>query len=191
VYEFPDGYNFVSLCLESTYNVVSIYLKPTLNKCPLDSAAKRTSCGRKDLKPTLKETVEMVQYWLDRARITDGPTDVTVVPVSFVVANSYQDNQLKRLVAPEDEIIVLDMIEEAKNDWVFELKSGDVLPVQIIASIQATMDASKFDGMMFPVVYRGNPVLEKRFYKRSGGDNVQQANMPIFNLNPPPVVSEV
>ena len=131
----------------------------------------------------------MVQYWLDRARITDGPTDVTVVPVSFVVANSYQDNQLKRLVAPEDEIIVLDMIEEAKNDWVFELKSGDVLPVQIIASIQATMDASKFDGMMFPVVYRGNPVLEKRFYKRSGGDNVQQANMPIFNLNPPPVES--
>jgi hypothetical protein len=133
----------------------------------------------------------MVQYWLDRARITDDPTDVTVVPVSFVVANSYQDNQLKRLVAPEDEIIVLDMIEEAKNDWVFELKSGDVLPVQIIASIQATMDASKFDGMMFPVVYRGSPVLEKRFYKRSGGDNVQQANMPIFNLNPPPVVSEV
>jgi hypothetical protein len=131
----------------------------------------------------------MVQYWLDRARITDGPTDVTVVPVSFVVANSYQDNQLKRLVAPEDEIIVLDMIEEAKNDWVFELKSGDVLPVQIIASIQATMDASKFDGMMFPVVYRGSPVLEKRFYKRSGGDNVQQANMPIFNLNPPPVES--
>jgi len=131
----------------------------------------------------------MVQYWIDRVRVTDGPTDITVVPVSFVVANSYQDNQLKRLVAPEDEIIVLDMIEEAKNDWVFELKSGDVLPVQIIASIQATMDASKFDGMMFPVVYRGSPVLEKRFYKRSGGENVQQANMPIFNLNPPPVES--
>jgi len=133
----------------------------------------------------------MLQYWLDRARIKDGPTDITVVPVSFVVANSYQHDQLKRLVAPEDEIIVLDMIEEAKNDWVFELKSGDVLPVQIIASIQATLDASKFDGMMFPVVYRGSPVLEKRFYKRSGGENVQQANMPIFNLNPPPVVSEV
>jgi hypothetical protein len=166
VYEFPEGYNFVSLCLESTYNVVSIYIKPTL-----------------------KEIVEMVQYWIDRVRVTDGPTDITVVPVSFVVANSYQDNQLKRLVAPEDEIIVLDMIEEAKNDWVFELKSGDVLPVQIIASIQATMDASKFDGMMFPVVYRGSPVLEKRFYKRSGGENVQQANMPIFNLNPPPVES--
>ena len=133
----------------------------------------------------------MLQYWLDRARIKDGPTDITVVPVSFVVANSYQHDQLKRLVASEDEIIVLDMIEEAKNDWVFELKSGDVLPVQIIASIQATLDASKFDGMMFPVVYRGSPVLEKRFYKRSGGENVQQANMPIFNLNPPPVVSEV
>jgi len=135
--------------------------------------------------------IGMLQYWLDRARIKDGPTDITVVPVSFVVANSYQHDQLKRLVAPEDEIIVLDMIEEAKNDWVFELKSGDVLPVQIIASIQATLDASKFDGMMFPVVYRGSPVLEKRFYKRSGGENVQQANMPIFNLNPPPVVSEV
>jgi len=133
----------------------------------------------------------MVQYWLDRARINEGPTDITVVPVSFVVSNSYQDNQLKRLVAPEDEIIVLDMIDEAKNDWIFELKSGDVLPVQIIASIQATLDASKFDGMMFPVVYRGNPVFEKRFYKRSSSENVQQANMPIFNLNPPPVVSEV
>ena len=131
----------------------------------------------------------MVQYWLDRVRIKDGPTDVTVVPVSFVVANAYQHDQLNRLVAPEDEIV--DMVEVAKNDWVFELKPGDVLPVQIIASIQATMDASKFDGMMFPVVYRGSPVLEKRFYKRSSSENVQQANMPIFNLNPPPVVSEV
>ena len=133
----------------------------------------------------------MVQYWIDRVRVTDGPTDITVVPVSFVVANSYQDNQLKRLVAPEDEIIVLDMIDEAKNDWIFELKSGDVLPVQIIASIQATLDASKFDGMMFPVVYRGSPVLEKRFYKRSSSENVQQASMPIFNLNPPPAESSV
>jgi hypothetical protein len=168
VYEFPDGYRLTSLCLESTYNVVSIYLKPTL-----------------------KEKVEMVQYWIDRVRVTDGPTDITVVPVSFVVANSYQDNQLKRLVAPEDEIIVLDMIDEAKNDWIFELKSGDVLPVQIIASIQATLDASKFDGMMFPVVYRGSPVLEKRFYKRSSSENVQQASMPIFNLNPPPAESSV
>jgi hypothetical protein len=81
--------------------------------------------------------------------------------------------------------------EVAKNDWVFELKPGDVLPVQIIASIQATLDASKFDGMMFPVVYRGNPILEKRFYKRSSSENIQQSSMPIFNLNPPPVVSEV
>jgi hypothetical protein len=135
--------------------------------------------------------IGMLQYWIDRVRVNGGPTDVTVVPVSFVVANSYQDNQLKRLVAPEDEIIVLDMIDEAKNDWIFELKSGDVLPVQIIASIQATMDASKFDAMMFPVVYRGSPVLEKRFYKRSSSENVQQANMPIFNLNPPPAESSV
>jgi len=131
----------------------------------------------------------MVQYWLDRARIKDGPTDVTVVPVSFVVSNAYQHDQLNRLVAPEDEIV--DMIEVAKNDWVFEIKNGDIFPVQIIASIQATLDASKFDAMMFPVVYRGSPVLEKRFYKRSSSENVQQANMPIFSLNPPPVVSEV
>ena len=130
-----------------------------------------------------------LQYWLDRVRVKDGPTDVTVVPVSFVVANAYQHDQLNRLVAPEDEII--DMIEVAKNDWVFEIKPGDVLPVQIIASIQATLDASKFDAMMFPVVYRGNPVLEKRFYKRSGSENIQQSSMPIFNLNPPTVVSEV
>ena len=129
----------------------------------------------------------MVQYWLDRARINEGPTDVTVVPVSFVTTE--HADQLKSIVAPEDEIV--DGEEAAKNDWVFELKSGDVLPVQIIASIQATMDASNFDGMMFPVVYRGSPVLEKRFYKRSGGENIQQASMPIFNLNTPPVVSEV
>ena len=129
----------------------------------------------------------MLQYWIDRVRVNGGPTDVTVVPVSFIVANSYQYDQLKRLVAPEDEIIVLDMIEEAKNDWIFEIKSGDVLPVQIIASIQTTLDNSKFDGMMFPVVYRGSPLLEKRFYKRSGGENIQQSSMPIFNLNPVPV----
>jgi hypothetical protein len=164
VYEFPDGYSFVSLCLESTYNVVSIYIKQRL-----------------------KEMVGMVQYWLDRARIKDGPTDVTVVPVSFVTTEL--TDQLKRIVAPEDEIV--DGEEAAKNDWVFELKPGDVFPVQIIASIQATLDASKFDGMMFPVVYRGSPVLEKRFYKRSGSENVQQANMPIFNLNPPPAESSV
>lgn len=131
----------------------------------------------------------MVHYWLDRARINDGPTDVTVVPVSFVVANAYQHDQLNRLVAPEDEIV--DMVDVVRNDWVFELKPGDVLPVQVIASIQSTLDASKFDAMMFPVVYRGNPVLEKRFYKRSGGENVQQASMPIFNLNPPSVESSV
>jgi hypothetical protein len=132
--------------------------------------------------------VGMVQYWLDRARVKDGPTDVTVVPVSFVTTELA--DQLKRIVAPEDEIV--DGEEAAKNDWVFELKPGDVMPVQIIASIQATLDASKFDGMMFPVVYRGVPVFEKRFYKKNGPhENIQQANMPIFNLNPPPAESSV
>jgi hypothetical protein len=53
----------------------------------------------------------MVHYWLDRARINEGPTDVTVVPVSFVTANAYQHDQLNRLVAPEDEVI--DMVEVA------------------------------------------------------------------------------
>jgi hypothetical protein len=125
----------------------------------------------------------MAQYWIDRVRIHEGPTDVTVVPVSFVVANEYQHDQLNRLVAPEDEIV--DGEEVVTKDWVFVLKPGDVLPVQIIASIQTTLDNSKFDAMMFPVVYRGFPVYEKRFYKRTGGDNVQQANMPIFNLNKP------
>ena len=133
--------------------------------------------------------MSQLQYWIDRARVNGGPTDVTVVPVSFVTANAYQHDQLNRLVAPEDEIV--DIIDVAKNDWVFELKPGDVFPVQIIASIQATLDASKFDGMMFPVVYRGSPILEKRFYKRSSSENVQQANMPIFNLNPPPAESSV
>jgi hypothetical protein len=134
--------------------------------------------------------VGMVQYWLDRARVKDGPTDITVVPVSFVTANLVQHDQLNRLVAPEDEIV--DGEEVASKGWIFVLKPGDVLPVQIIASIQATLDASKFDGMMFPVVYRGVPVFEKRFYKKNGPhENVQQANMPIFNLNPPPAESSV
>jgi hypothetical protein len=126
----------------------------------------------------------MVQYWLDRVRVNEGPTDVAVVPVSFVVANAFQHDQMNRLVAPEDEIV--DGEEVATKDWVFVLKPGDVLPVQIIASIQTTLDNSKFDGMLFPVVYRGFPVFEKRFYKRTGGENAQQANMPIFNLNRPP-----
>jgi hypothetical protein len=151
----------------------------------MDSATKRPH--HLDLKPTLKEMVGMVQYWLDRVRVNNGPTDVTVVPVSFVTTE--HADQLKRLIAPEDEIV--DGEEAAKNEWVFELKPGDVFPVQIIASIQSTLDASKFDGMMFPVVYRGSPVFEKRFYKRSGSENVQQANMPIFNLNHPTAVSTV
>jgi hypothetical protein len=131
----------------------------------------------------------MLQYWIDRVRVNGGPTDVTVVPVSFLTTEAFTD-QLSSIIAPEDEIVYYGT-GEPKNDWVFEIKNGDILPVQIIASIQATMDASKFDGMMFPVVYRGSPVLEKRFYKRSSSENVQQANMPIFSLNPPPVVSEV
>jgi hypothetical protein len=111
-----------------------------------------------------------MQYWIDRVRIHEGPTDVTVVPVSFVTANLIHHDQLNRLVAPEDQIVDI-----------------DVLPVQIIASIQTTLENSKFDAMMFPVVYRGFPVFEKRFYKKNGsGENVQQANMPIFNLNRPP-----
>jgi hypothetical protein len=126
----------------------------------------------------------MAQYWIDRVRVNGGPTDVTVVPISFVVANAYQHDQLNRLVAPEDEIV--DGEEVATKDWVFVLKPGDVLPVQIIASIQTTLDNSKFDGMMFPVVYRGFPVSEKRFYKRTGGENVGHAKMLIFNLNRPP-----
>ena len=129
----------------------------------------------------------MLQYWLDRARITGGPSDVDVVPVSFVTTEL--TDQLKRIVAPEDEIV--DGEEAAKNDWIFELKPGDVFPVQIIASIQATLDVSKFDGRMVPVVYRGSPILEKRFYKRSGGENIQQGSMPIFNLNPPPTDTAV
>lgn len=124
----------------------------------------------------------MVQYWLDRARINEGPTDVKVTPVSFLVTTEAYTDQLASIITPEDEIAY----NEPKNDWVFEIKPGDVFPVQIIASIQATLDASKFDAMMFPVVYRGSPVLEKRMYRKSGGENVQQASMPIFNLNPPP-----
>lgn len=124
----------------------------------------------------------MVQYWLDRARINEGPTDVKVTPVSFLVTTEAYTDQLASIIAPEDEIAY----NEPKNDWVFEIKPGDVFPVQIIASIQATLDASNFDAMMFPVVYRGSPVLEKRMYRKSGGENIQQASMPIFNLNPPP-----
>ena len=127
----------------------------------------------------------MVHYWLDRVHVNEGPSDVTAVPVSFVTTE--HADQLKSLVTPEDEIV--DGEEAATKDWVFEIKPGDILPVQIIASIQATLDNSKFDGMMFPVVYRGFPVFEKRFYKRSGGENIQQANMPIFNLNIPPDVT--
>ena len=129
----------------------------------------------------------MVQYWIDRVRVHEGPTDVSVVPVSFIAANAVQHDQLNRMVAPEDEVV--DMIEVATKDWVFELKPGDVFPAQIIASIQTTLDNSKFDAIMFPVVYRGAPVFEKRLYKKSGGDTVQQASIPIFNLNPPPDVS--
>ena len=122
-------------------------------------------------------------YWIDRVRVSDGPTDVKVTPISFVMTN--HEIQLDRIVAPEDEI-VYNGVRKPKNDWVFEIKHDDVFPVQIIASIQATLDSSNFDAMMFPVVYRGTPVLEKRLYKRSGGDNIQQSIMPIFNLNPPP-----
>lgn len=129
----------------------------------------------------------MVQYWLDRVRINEGPKDVSVVPVSFIAPEHMREN-LESLTTSEDEIV--DGEEAATKDWIFEIKRGDVLPVQIIASIQTTLDNSKFDAMMFPVVYRGVPILERRFYKRnSTGENVQQANMPIFNLNIPPEVT--
>ena len=128
----------------------------------------------------------MVQYWIDRVRIFGGDEHPNVTPVSFVVPPEHVD-ALHSLAAPEDELVT--DISEATKDWTFVIKSGDVFPVQIVASIQATFDAAnEFDAMMFPVVYRGHVIEERRLFKTKGDySNVHRASMPIFNLNKPNV----
>ena len=124
-----------------------------------------------------------MQYWIDRVHTSDSSTEVTYSPVSFVTEDS---TQLQSLLAPDDEVV--GTVQEATKEWTFVLKPGDVLPLQIIASIHSTFSATegKFDAMIFPVVYRGHMVEERRLFKTKGDYlNVQRATMPIFNLNPP------
>jgi len=120
-----------------------------------------------------------MKYWVDRVRTPDSSSDPGFAPISFVSPPEFH-HLLKQIIAPEDEIISSD--EDAVNEWIFLLKSGDVFPVQIIVSTQTTIDNSKFDGMDFPVVYRGHVVFERRFYKKDAHD-VAQSTIPIFNLN--------
>jgi hypothetical protein len=122
-----------------------------------------------------------MQYWVDRVRVSSGPYNVTVTPVSFVAPTEFHE-QLQQLIAPEDEIV--SFVHEAKKDWTFVIKSGDVFPVQIIASIETTLSSEVFDAMDFPVVYRGWPVDERRFFRTRGDYFVKtKATIPIFNLN--------
>jgi hypothetical protein len=121
-----------------------------------------------------------MNYWVDRVRNSNSPPDIVVIPVSYVAPEEFHE-QLKQILAPEDEIVT--SVDDVKNDWTFVIKSGDVFPVQIIASTQTTFDNSSFDRMFFPVVYRGHIVMEDRLFKKSGDVTVQSANMPIFNLN--------
>jgi len=122
-----------------------------------------------------------MQYWIDRVHISGGSQDVTHTPISFVAPGEFHD-QLKTLCTPKDEIV--DAPEKATLEWVFVLKTGDVLPVQIIASIHETFQSTNaFDCMIFPVAYRGYPVQENRLYRTAGGDVSMKSIMPIFNLN--------
>ncbi|NBX49107.1 hypothetical protein EBT25_04025 [bacterium] len=125
-----------------------------------------------------------MQYWIDRVRIFGGPEHPVVTPVSFVVPPEHVD-ALHSLAAPEDELVT--DVSEATKPWTFVIKPGDVFPVQIVASIQTTLDAAEpFDAMMFPIVYRGHVVEERRLFKTAGEyANTQRASMPIFNLNKP------
>jgi hypothetical protein len=124
-----------------------------------------------------------MQYWIDRVHTSGAFSEVTYSSVSFVTQDS---TQLQSLLAPDDEVV--GTVQEATKEWTFVLKPGDVLPVQIIASIHSTFTATEgqFDAMIFPVVYRGHMVEERRLFKTKGDYlNVQRSTMPIFNLNPP------
>jgi len=124
-----------------------------------------------------------MQYWIDRVHTSGAFSEVTYSSVSFVTQDS---TQLQSLLAPDDEVV--GTVQEATKEWTFVLKPGDVLPVQIIASIHSTFSATEgqFDAMIFPVVYRGHMVEERRLFKTKGDYlNVQRSTMPIFNLNPP------
>lgn len=124
-----------------------------------------------------------MNYWKDRVHTTQGPQEVKYAPVSFVVPVDHVD-AVHSLMAPQDELVTAS--EEATKPWTFVIKSGDVFPVQIIASIHATLDESEFDSMMFPIVYRGHVIEERRMFRtKEDCFNVQKSSIPIFNLNPP------
>lgn len=124
-----------------------------------------------------------MNYWKDRVFTTQGPTDVKYAPVSFVVPPEHVD-AMHSLMAPRDEMVTCP--EDATKQWTFVIKAGDVFPAQIIASIHSTLEASDFEAMIFPVVYRGHVVEERRMFQTQNDYfNIQRASMPIFNLNPP------
>ena len=124
-----------------------------------------------------------MNYWKDRVHATQDPQDVKYSPVSFVVPVDHVD-AVHSLMAPQDELVTAP--EEATKPWTFVIKAGDVFPVQIIASIHSTLEASEFDAMMFPIVYRGYVVEERRMFRtKEDCFNVQRSSLPIFNLNPP------
>jgi hypothetical protein len=128
-----------------------------------------------------------MQYWTDRVHSTNDASELTYIPISFVTDDPVS---LESLVAPNDEVV--SDVTQATKEWTFLLKKGDVFPVQIIASIHSTFESigdEPFDAMMFPIVYRGHPVEERRLFRTKGDYlNVQHATMPIFNLNPPPQI---
>ena len=124
-----------------------------------------------------------MQYWIDRVHVSGGVQEVKHIPISFVAPVELHD-QLKTLCTPEDEIV--DAREKASHEWVFVLLPGDVLPVQIIASIHTTFQSTDaFDRMIFPIAYRGYPVEEERLYRTTGelSNKIMKSIMPIFNLN--------
>lgn len=126
-----------------------------------------------------------MNYWKDRVFTTQGPKDVKYAPVSFVVPPEHVDS-VHSLMAPNDEMVTNP--EEASKPWTFVIKSGDVFPAQIIASIHSTLEASDFEAMLFPIVYRGYVVEERRMFQtKNDYFNIQRSSMPIFNLNPPNV----
>lgn len=128
----------------------------------------------------------------NRPDVDDVPLNfwkTRVTPISFVTKD---DSLLRHIMCVEDEVVK--DCSDARHDWIFQLKEGDVFPIQIILSIQNTLDTStrQFDSVYFPCVYKGVTMFEKRMYRRDVLHMFPiQSNQPIFNLViEPPSVTE-
>jgi hypothetical protein len=96
-------------------------------------------------------------------------------PISFIVGDKIQEELIKNIMTPDDEIISHG--DAPRHSRIFNLKEGDHVSYQIIATLDTLYTNGTY---MFPIVNNGIATYEPRFINGMGP--TFQLNAPIFNF---------